>query len=116
MASAGEMTPPTGARAASWARAGGASKIAMTKMAMTMSVLMRPDRDISTPAKLHDISFPHRERRIRSDDTDVGRHVRKHRAKRPSAIVLAMRPASEACGKRHENGHEASAFERSRSE
>src|ERR1700722_12506085 len=47
MASGGEMTPPTGGGAASSERAGGASEIAMTKIAMTRSVLMRPDRDIS---------------------------------------------------------------------
>jgi len=41
------MTPPTGGRAASCERAGGASKVAMTKIAMTMSVLMKPDRDMS---------------------------------------------------------------------
>src|SRR6202035_298591 len=35
MASAGVMTPPTGGRNPSWARAVGASKMAMTKMAMT---------------------------------------------------------------------------------
>ena len=41
------MTPPTGGGAASWARAGGASELAMTKIVMTMSVPMRPDRDMS---------------------------------------------------------------------
>ena len=38
---------PTGGAAASCERAGGTSEIVMTKIAMTMSVLMRPDRDIA---------------------------------------------------------------------
>ena len=41
------MTPPTGGGAASCERAAGASKIVMTRIAMTRNVLMRPDRDIS---------------------------------------------------------------------
>jgi hypothetical protein len=40
------MTPPTGGGAASCERAG-ASEIATTKIAMTRSVLMKPDRDMS---------------------------------------------------------------------
>src|SRR6202035_4097409 len=58
MASAGEMTPPTGGRNPSWARAAGVRKIDTTKMAMTMSVLMRPDRGISKPASYATLAFP----------------------------------------------------------
>jgi len=35
---------------------------------------------------------------------DVRRHVRMRPMERPSVIVLAMRSASEVCGKRYENG------------
>jgi len=47
---------------------------------------------------------------------DVRRRARKRPTKGPSAIVLAMRSASEACGKAAQKRHETFAFERSLSE
>src|SRR5580704_16715153 len=103
MASAGEMTPPTGGRNPSWARAAGASKMPMTEIVMTKSALMRADRDMSTPKNYTTLAFPE-ERGESVQATRTYAAVRESAGEKPSTIVLAMRPASEAWGKRHENG------------
>src|SRR5579862_8199424 len=100
MASAGEMTPPTGGRAASWERAAGASKIAMTTIAMTMSVLMRLDRDISTPANYATLAFPaERGESVRAKPTSAAAREnaqRKHQA--PSFSRCGRHPRHAASG------------------
>src|SRR5580693_3235035 len=115
MASAGEMTPPTGGRNPSWARAAGASKMATTKMAMTMRVPKRPDRDMSTPANYTTLAFPAergesfgRHDRPRPRAKAAGGKAKRHR----SRDAVGIRGMGQAALKRHE----ASAFERSRSE
>src|SRR5580658_7799542 len=108
MASAGEMTPPTGGRAASCERAGGASKIAMTKIVMTMSVLMRPDRDMSGKLSCFlptTLAFPEqRGESVRATPTSAatcesaGGKTKHHRSRDAAGI----RGMGQAARKRHE--------------
>src|ERR1700686_1541929 len=134
MASAGEMTPPTGGRAASWERAGAASNIAVT-----MSKSARRDASIRTSLScttLKHVRFvpvmPGHSRSkngvaslayvpgihvlfgTRPKTWKAGTSPAMTATKAPTSsalgegqsdeIVLAMRPASEACGKRHDIG------------
>src|SRR5579862_1687836 len=100
MASAGEMTPPTGGRAASWARASGASEIAMTTIVMTMSVLMRLDRDISTPANYATLAFPaERGESVRAKPTSAAARENARRKDRaPSFSRCGRHPRHAASG------------------
>jgi hypothetical protein len=77
--------------------------MAITKIAMTKRALMRPDRDMSTPENYTTLAFPE-ERGESGQATRACAAMRESASKGPSTIVLAMRPASEAWGKRHENG------------
>ena len=86
------MTPPTGGRAASCERAAGVSKIAMTKIATTMSVLMRPDRDISTPANYTTLAFSaERGESVRAKPTSA--------ATRENARRKYQAPSFSRCGR-----------------
>src|SRR5580704_6442556 len=118
MASAGEMTPPTGGRSPSWARAAGVSKITMTKTAMAMSVLMRPDRDMSgnlscflsiTLASPEERGESVRATPMSAATRESAGRKTKHRRSRDAAGIRGVRQAAR-------KRHETSLFERSLSE